>query len=77
LGNPGSEFVGTRHNAGAEVAALLAERHGGRLKPEKGLRSLAGEIRIGGHRVLVAVPQTYMNESGLAVAPLVRRAGID
>ena len=77
MGNPGSEFVGTRHNAGAEVAALLADRHGGRLKAEKGLRSLAGEIRIGGHRVLVAVPQTYMNESGLAVAPLVRRSGID
>ncbi len=38
---------------------------------------MAGEIRIGGHRVLVAVPQTYMNESGLAVAPLVRRSGID
>ncbi len=77
MGNPGSEFVGTRHNAGAEVAALLADRHGGRLKTEKGLRSLAGEIRIGGHRVLVAVPQTYMNESGLSVAPLVRRSGID
>jgi PTH1 family peptidyl-tRNA hydrolase len=77
LGNPGGDFVGTRHNVGAEVAAVLAERHGGRLRPEKGLRSLAGEVRIGGHRVLIAVPQTYMNESGLAVAPLVRRAGID
>jgi PTH1 family peptidyl-tRNA hydrolase len=77
LGNPGSEFEGTRHNAGAEVAALLVERHGGRLKSEKGLRSLASEIRIGGKRVLTAVPLTFMNESGLAVAPLVRRSGID
>ena len=59
------------------MAEVLAERHGGRLKSEKGLRSLAGEIRIGDHRVLVAVPQTYMNESGLAVAPLVRRAGLE
>ncbi len=77
LGNPGAEFEGTRHNAGAEVAALLVERHGGRLKSEKGLRSLASEIRIGGKRVLTAVPLTFMNESGLAVAPLVRRSGID
>ena len=77
LGNPGSQFAGTRHNVGAETAALLAERHGGRLKSEKGLHSLACELRIGGRAVLVAVPQTYMNESGLAVAPLVRRAGID
>ena len=77
LGNPGAEFEGTRHNAGAEVVAALAVRHGSRLKSEKGLRSLACEVRIGGKRVMLAVPLTYMNESGLAVAPLVRRSGID
>ncbi len=77
LGNPGAEYVGTRHNAGAEAVAELALRHGGRLKSEKGLHSLAAEIRVGGRRVLVAVPSTYMNESGLAVAALVRRSGID
>ena len=76
LGNPGAEFDGTRHNVGAEVATVLAERHQGRLKSEKGLRSSACEVRIGGQRVLVAIPQTFMNESGQAVAPLVRRAGI-
>jgi len=77
LGNPGIEFVGSRHNMGADVAAALADRYQGRLRPEKGLHAVACEIRIGGHRVLVAVPQTFMNESGRAVAPLVRRAGID
>jgi len=77
LGNPGTEFAGTRHNVGAEVAAVLADRHTGRLKPEKGLNALACEVEVGGRRVLVAVPQTFMNESGRAVAPLVRRAGID
>jgi PTH1 family peptidyl-tRNA hydrolase len=75
LGNPGIDFAGTRHNMGADVAAALADRYQGRLKSEKGLRSSAGEIRIGGRRVLVAVPQTFMNESGQAVTPLVRRAG--
>ncbi len=59
------------------MAAVLIDRHQGRLKSEKGLHSLAAEIRVGGRRVLVAVPQTFMNESGRAVAPLVRRAGID
>ncbi len=77
LGNPGIEFVGTRHNVGAEVVAALADRYQGRLKSEKGLHAQACEVRIGGRRVLVAVPQTYMNDSGLAVAALVRRAGID
>jgi peptidyl-tRNA hydrolase, PTH1 family len=76
LGNPGPEFEGTRHNVGADAVALLAERHGGRLRAEKGLHALAGEVRIGDRRVLLGVPTTYMNESGLAVAPLVRRAGL-
>jgi peptidyl-tRNA hydrolase, PTH1 family len=56
---------------------LLAERHGGRLRSEKGLSSLACEVRIGERRVMLAIPLTYMNESGLAVAPLVRRAGLE
>jgi peptidyl-tRNA hydrolase, PTH1 family len=77
LGNPGAEYAGTRHNAGAEVVAALVDRHGGRLKVDKALRSQACELRIGGRRVLVAVPLTYMNESGQALAPLVRRSGID
>ncbi|MHB8430504.1 MAG: aminoacyl-tRNA hydrolase [Acidimicrobiales bacterium] len=77
LGNPGSELAGTRHNVGAEVAALLVKRQRGRLRAEKGLHALACRVSIDGRSVLVAVPQTYMNESGLAVRPLVRRSGLE
>ena len=77
LGNPGAEYEGTRHNIGAVAVELLVARHHGRMSAEKGLRARAGTIRVGDHPVLCAVPLTYMNESGLAVAPLVRRAGID
>ncbi len=77
LGNPGIEYVNSRHNAGAEVVAALAERHGARLRADKALHAQVAEIRIGGRRVLLAVPSTFMNESGRAVAPLVRRAGVD
>ena len=78
LGNPGEEFAGTRHNVGADVVALLSARHGGgRLRPEKGQRALVEEVRIGGCRVALAVPTTYMNESGAAVRPLVRRFGVE
>jgi len=77
LGNPGAEFDGTRHNIGADAVARVVARHHGSLTAEKGLHARAGQILIGGRRVLCAVPLTYMNESGLAVAPLVRRAGID
>ena len=77
LGNPGAEFSGTRHNVGADAVLLLARRHGtGRLRPVKGQRSSAEEVRIGGKRVVLAVPSTYMNQSGDAVAPLVRRFGV-
>ena len=77
LGNPGAEYDGTRHNIGADAVTRLAARHHGTLSSEKGLHARAGQIRIGDRRVLCAIPLTYMNESGLAVAPLVRRAGLD
>jgi PTH1 family peptidyl-tRNA hydrolase len=77
LGNPGTEYVNTRHNAGAEVVAALAERHGTSLRTDKGLHAQIAEVHLAGRRVLLAVPTTYMNESGQAVAPLVRRAGVD
>ena len=77
LGNPGIEFVDTRHNVGADVVATLAERHQGRLKAEKGLHATVCTASIGGQRVFLAVPQTFMNESGQSVAPLVRRSGVD
>jgi PTH1 family peptidyl-tRNA hydrolase len=76
LGNPGAEYAGSRHNAGADVVALLAARHGGQLKRGKE-RALAGEVRIDGRRVALAFPQTYMNLSGEAVQLLVRRHGIE
>jgi PTH1 family peptidyl-tRNA hydrolase len=77
LGNPGQEFEGSRHNAGADVIALLARRHGERLRPARRERALVGEARVDGKRLALAFPQTYMNDSGLAVGPLVRRFGIE
>ena len=76
LGNPGAEYAGTRHNVGAEVIERLADRHGARLRKGKE-RSLTDEVVVGGRRLALAVPQTYMNLSGEAVAPLVRRYGIE
>lgn len=55
---------------------MLAARHGGVLKLDKAAKSLACEVRIGDHRVVLAAPQTYMNLSGEAVAQLVPRHGI-
>jgi PTH1 family peptidyl-tRNA hydrolase len=53
--------------------ALLARRHGGALKRDRSARALSGEVAIGGTRVALAWPQTYYNDSGLAVAALAKR----
>lgn len=75
LGNPGDEYRGSRHNVGAEVVELLAKRHGGRLRKRKE-RALVDEVTIDVKRVALAVPLTYVNDSGNAVGALVRRFGV-
>jgi PTH1 family peptidyl-tRNA hydrolase len=77
LGNPGTEFDKTRHNVGAEVVALLASRHGAKLKKSRRDRALVADARVGGRRIELAVPLTYMNDSGMAVAPLARRLEVE
>jgi peptidyl-tRNA hydrolase, PTH1 family len=70
LGNPGSEYDGTRHNIGFEVADLLAQRW--QLpKPKSKYRGLLTEGRTGpgGPRVAILKPQTFMNEAGNSVGP--------
>ena len=66
LGNPGPSYAGNRHNVGAMVLDELAARAGVRLSPGKGkrARTLIGEGRLAGRRVVLARPTTYMNESG-------------
>ncbi|HWD77007.1 MAG TPA: aminoacyl-tRNA hydrolase [Solirubrobacteraceae bacterium] len=72
LGNPGSEYKGTPHNIGFEVAERLRERWD-LGKPKSRYRGLLTEGRTGvgpGHpRVAILVPQTYMNDAGKSVGP--------
>ena len=75
LGNPGDEYAHTKHNVGADVVTLLATRHGARLRRGKE-RALADEVHIGGKRVALAIPLTWMNDSGESVRLLVRRYGV-
>ncbi len=75
LGNPGSEYAKTRHNVGAEVVELLARRHNAKLRKGKE-RALVDERNIEGKRVALAIPLTYMNDSGDAVRLLAHRYGV-
>lgn len=77
LGNPGDDYAQTRHNAGVWVVEELVRRHAGKLSRSKRDYADTDELRVGDKRLAVGVPTTYMNESGRAVAPLVRRYGIE
>lgn len=55
----------------------MAQRHGRRLRSEKGLRAEVVALDLDGTAVAAGVPTTYMNDSGLAVVAMVRRYGID
>lgn len=73
LGNPGSEYDKTRHNVGARAVELFGERHNLSFSREKSLKARVAVTTIGDVRVIASIPTTYMNESGEAGAPLVRR----
>jgi PTH1 family peptidyl-tRNA hydrolase len=76
LGNPGKTYARHRHNVGFMALERIAERHG--LGPwRKRYRGLVAEGLIGGRRVMLLMPQTYMNDSGQAVGEAQRYLKID
>ena len=69
LGNPGDKYARTRHNVGFDVVGILAEKENIPVKKIK-CHALVGEGVIDGEKVVLALPQTYMNLSGQAVVDL-------
>ena len=69
LGNPGNEYAKTKHNAGFLFVDALAGHLGASGWKQKE-NALVAEARIGAEKVLLVKPQTYMNESGRAIGPL-------
>ena len=74
LGNPGLDYVGSRHNIGWECVDALARRGGADLWRRR-WRSRVGCVSSDGRRVWLVEPQTFMNLSGRAVAEAVRDLG--
>ena len=75
LGNPGSEYDGTRHNIGFEVVDQMAEKMKESFKTKGQSQIVWGKWR--GRPLGLAKPQTFMNRSGLAVEELVRKNSLD
>lgn len=70
LGNPGSDYRGTRHNAGADFVEALARQHGATLQAESRFFGLTARIQCAGHDLRLLIPTTFMNRSGQAVAAM-------
>jgi len=67
LGNPGTEYANTRHNAGAIFVEALAKQALQTLKPEKKFHGLYAKANFSGHDVHLLIPTTFMNRSGQSV----------
>jgi PTH1 family peptidyl-tRNA hydrolase len=77
LANPGSEYEGSRHNVGGDAVRLVAERRGLKLTHESRQRALTATIPTSRGPVTLAVPTTFMNESGAALPPLLKRTSLE
>ena len=75
LGNPGDEYEATRHNAGFMLVERMARAWGIKLRGRL-FRAKTGVFRRGGEDVLMALPKTFMNRSGLAVRAILAGKGI-
>ncbi len=75
LGNPGRAYQRTRHNLGQACVEVLAGRAGETLKAGRD-RAMVATASLDGKQVVLAFPTTYMNDSGFAVAALMRRHGV-
>ena len=72
LGNPGADYLRTRHNAGFWFIDALAQQHGARFGVESKLHAETAKVSIGGQQVLLLKPTTFMNKSGIAVVSALR-----
>src|SRR5690606_3819412 len=76
LGNPGRQYANTRHNAGWLVLDELMKRASAP-SPRNRLQAEISEVRYKGVRLVIAKPQTYMNESGKSVSQLLKWYKVD
>src|SRR5215471_15272897 len=73
LGNPGERYAGTYHNVGFQVLDRIAARESVRIKERCGQALISSGLTIAGQSVVLAAPQTFMNNSGAAIPPLFDR----
>lgn len=76
LANPGVDYAGSRHNIGGDAVRLVCQRRGATLKLESRQRAMSVTVTTSQGPVTLAVPTTFMNESGAAIPPLLKRTSL-
>lgn len=76
LGNPGKDYVHTRHNVGFDVLDVFALHHNIEILMKQ-CKALVGSFNYSNEKIILAKPQTFMNESGQSVGELARYYGIE
>lgn len=71
LGNPGEEYEGTRHNTGRILLTILGKQYDAEWKEDRKLSAKVAKIKVGKSPVTLVLPDTFMNNSGKSVKPLV------
>jgi PTH1 family peptidyl-tRNA hydrolase len=77
LGNPGDDYRGTRHNAGADFVIELARQHAVKLHPDIKFHGLCGRLQAAGMDIRLLIPTTFMNRSGQSVSAMAKFFKID
>ena len=77
LANPGPAYAGSRHNVGGDAVRLVVERRGSTLEIERRQRCSLRSLEFPKGVLTLAVPTTFMNESGAALVPLLRRCSLE
>lgn len=77
LGNPGRAYAATKHNIGFRVVKTLSKTYKIVLKKDSGTFSLSGKGKIDGQNIILAIPLTFMNLSGIAISSLLKKYKID
>lgn len=72
LGNPGDEYENTRHNTGRMILDYIQKEYGDEFEFNKKLNSHVCQAKVGKEKVILIAPETFMNLSGKAIAPLVK-----
>ena len=76
LGNPGTRYANTRHNAGTDLVNFFLENNSLKLKENKSIKGRIGAFEMLGREVFFLIPTIFMNHSGMSLKPAIKKLNV-